>query len=163
MHIRTFWSGKRRRALKQILRLPFGKLRVAQDFGRRLRLCKSRSFDSLRSLRTSPAGSDARKTAQIKTGAYSPPRFSAPALKAPTVIGRNQAAHLLSANLFAEQRRVCEIKKWVRSSVLPCLAAARRVNEKGGRSIYLVDNKQGGIDFGCLMYTVPNSNYCGAF
>jgi hypothetical protein len=36
--------------------------------------------------------------------------------------------------------------------------AARRVNEKGGHSIYLVDNKHGGIDFGYLMYTVPNSN-----
>ncbi len=66
---------------------PFGKLRV----------------------RTSPAGSDARKTAQIKTGAYSPPRFSAPALKA-SRNRENQAAHLLPANLFAEQRRVYKSK-----------------------------------------------------
>jgi hypothetical protein len=47
--------------------------------------------------------------------------------------------------------------KWMKSSVTPrCPAAARRVNEKGGRSIYLVDNKQGGIDSASLMYTVPN-------
>jgi hypothetical protein len=45
----------------------------------------------------------------------------------------------------------------MKSSVTPrCLAAGRRVNEKGRRSIYLVDNKQGGIDFAGLMYTVPN-------
>jgi hypothetical protein len=54
--------------------------------------------------------------------------------------------------------------KWMKSSVAPrCLAAARRVNEKGGRGIYLVDNKHGGIDFGDLMYTVPNSNCCRGF
>jgi hypothetical protein len=29
---------------------------------------------------------------------------------------------------------------------------------KADTSIYLVDNKHGGIDFGYLMYTVPNSN-----
>jgi hypothetical protein len=39
----------------------------------------------------------------------------------------------------------------------------RRVNEKGGRGIYLVDNKQGGIECAKLMYTVPNLNYCGFF
>jgi hypothetical protein len=54
--------------------------------------------------------------------------------------------------------------KWMKSSVSPrCLVAARRVNKKGGRSIYLVDNKHGGIDFGCLMYTVPNTNIAGLF
>lgn len=54
-------------------------------------------------------GSDARKTAKNKTGAYSPPRFSAPALKA-SRNRENQAAHLLPANLFAERRRVCKSK-----------------------------------------------------
>jgi hypothetical protein len=35
----------------------------------------------------------------------------------------------------------------MKSSVPPrCLAAVRRVNNKAGRGIYLVDNKQGGID-----------------
>jgi hypothetical protein len=35
----------------------------------------------------------------------------------------------------------------MKSSVTPrCLAGAKRVNKKGGRGIYLVDNKQGGID-----------------
>jgi hypothetical protein len=39
--------------------------------------------------------------------------------------------------------------KWMKSSVTPrCPAAAMRVNGKRGRSIYLVDNKQGGIEFG---------------
>jgi hypothetical protein len=53
----------------------------------------------------------------------------------------------------------CAKAKWMQSSVTPrCLAVAMRVNEKGGRSIYLVDNKQGGIEFGQLMYTVPNSD-----
>jgi hypothetical protein len=95
------------------------------------------------------------KTAQIKTGAYSPPRFSAPALKA-SRNRENQAAHLLPANLFAERRRVCK-SKWMKSSVPPrCLARARLVNDKAAGSIYLVDNKQGGFDFAGLMYTVPN-------
>jgi hypothetical protein len=50
----------------------------------------------------------------------------------------------------------------MKSSVTPrCLAAAKRVNKKGGRSIYLVDNKQGGIDPAELMYTVPNLNRRG--
>jgi hypothetical protein len=44
-----------------------------------------------------------------------------------------------------------------------CPAAVRRVNTKAGLRIYLVDNKQGGIDSASLMYTVPNLNYCGAF
>ena len=50
-------SSRSHKKLKQILRLPFGKLRVAQDFGSRLPLGKSRSFDSLRSLRISAEGS----------------------------------------------------------------------------------------------------------
>jgi hypothetical protein len=55
-------------------------------------------------------------------------------------------------------------KNGMRSSASPrCLALPRPVNNKQGRGTYLVDNKQGGIDFGWLMYTVPNSNYCGAF
>jgi hypothetical protein len=53
----------------------------------------------------------------------------------------------------------CAKANWMKSSVTPrCPAVAMRVNEKGGCSIYLVDNKQGGIEFGQLMYTVPNSD-----
>ena len=88
----------------------FDSLRSLRDFGRRLLLGfgLAHAIDpSLRSgfrLRT-PARlrfAHARKTAQNKTGAYSPPRFSAPALKSSRK-RENQAAHLLPANLFAEQ------------------------------------------------------------
>jgi hypothetical protein len=136
-------------------------------------------------LRNSLAGSDAHKTdpadpsnpalaedfgsrltppdrLKIKTGAYSPPRFSAPALKVlpkPGGPGRSSTFGQLVRRAEAGSKA-----KWMKSSVSTrCLAVARRVNEKGGRSIYLVDNKQGGIEFGRLMYTVPNLNYCGAF
>src|SRR6185437_6110441 len=81
-----------------------------------------------------------------KTGAYSPPRFSAPALKGlpkPGGPGRSST----SGQLVRKQKAGVPKAKWMKSSVTPrCLAAARRVNEKGGRSIYLVDSKQGGID-----------------
>src|SRR5712671_1625274 len=115
MPTRTFWSGKRRNSEPH--RSADGSASQGRDHSRRrlplgapLSRLQSRSFPfgKLR-VRTSPAGSDARKTAQIKTGAYSPPRFSAPALKA-SRNRENQAAHLLPANLFAEQRRVCKTK-----------------------------------------------------
>jgi hypothetical protein len=62
--------------------------------------------------------------------------------------------------LFAEQG--AGAKKTECKGLKPrCLAAVRRVNGKGGRGIYLVDNKQGGIECAELMYTVPNLNIAG--
>jgi hypothetical protein len=93
--------------MQQILRLAA----LAQDFGRRLPLgCASL---------TPP------NRLKNKTGAYSPPRFSAPALKV-SRNRENQAAHLLPANLFAEQRRVCEIKMDAKLCInkMPCAPEA---------------------------------------
>jgi len=57
--------------------------------------------------------------------------------------------------LFAEQG--ADAKKPECKGLNPrCPAVARRVNEKAGRGIYLVDNKQGGMEAAKLMYTVPN-------
>jgi hypothetical protein len=51
-----------------------------------------------------------------------------------------------------------------KSSVTPrCPAVAMPVNEKGGHSIYLVDNKQGGIEFGLPDVYCAELDYCGAF
>jgi len=44
---------------------------------------------------------------------------------------------------------------------MPCGRAAGQ--QQSGRGIYLVDNKQGGIECSELMYTVPNLKYCGFF
>jgi hypothetical protein len=44
---------------------------------------------------------------------------------------------------------------------MPCGRAAGQ--QQSGRGIYLVDNKQGGIECAELMYTVPNLKYCGFF
>jgi hypothetical protein len=90
-------------------------LRFAQDFGRRLPLTLRQAQGSL----TPP------NRLKNKTGAYSPPRFSAPALKV-SRNRENQAAHLLPANLFAEQRRVCEIKMDAKLCInkMPCAPEA---------------------------------------
>jgi len=62
--------------------------------------------------------------------------------------------------LFAEQG--AGAKKPEYKGLKPrCPAIARPVNDKGRRGIYLVDNKQGGIEAAKLMYTVPNLKYCG--
>jgi hypothetical protein len=61
--------------------------------------------------------------------------------------------------LFAEQgqmRKDPNTKAEYKRLNPRCPAAARRVNNKAGRGIYLVDNKQGGIEWAELMYTVPN-------
>jgi hypothetical protein len=64
--------------------------------------------------------------------------------------------------LFAEQEAGAKKPKY--KGLNPrCPAVARRVNNKGGRGIYLVDSKQGGIECAELMYTVPNLKYCGVF
>ena len=134
---------------------------ISQQFPARLRLahavngweeilrlgCARSGFRQEAPARLSPGSglAHASITAQNKTGAYSPPRFSAPALKA-LQNQQDQAAHLLPANLFVKQRRVCKSKMDEKLCKPRCLAAARRVNEKGVHSIYLVDSKQGGID-----------------
>src|ERR1700704_877634 len=86
MHTRTFWRDKRKTQRhhsrlsftqgKQILRLAA--LAQGKQILRLRTLTPTRENRACRG----PRGSDARKAAQIKTGAYSPPRFSAPALKA---------------------------------------------------------------------------------
>jgi len=126
---------------------------------------QSRSFDSLRSLRISAGGSRSALPrsrlliASNKTGAYSPPRFSAPALKVSWETGepgRSSTFGQLVCRAGADAKRP-EYKR-----LNPrCPAAARRVNNKAGRGIYLVDNKQGGIEWAELMYTVPNWNIAG--
>jgi hypothetical protein len=64
--------------------------------------------------------------------------------------------------LFAEQG--AGAKKPEYKGLNPrCPAAAPGVNNKAGRGIYLVDNKQGGIECAELMYTVPNLKNCGFF
>ncbi len=110
------------------------------------------------------ASAHARKAAQNKTGAYSPPRFSAPALKVPPVNREEPGRSSTFGQLVRKAKAGVQKAKWMKSPVTPrCLAPVRWVNEKGGHSIYLVDNKQGGIDSAGLMYTVPNSNYCRVF
>jgi hypothetical protein len=104
----------------------------------------------------------ARKAAQNKTGAYSPPRFSAPVLK-----GLPKPGEPGRSSTFGQL--VCKTKAGVqkqngKSSVTPrCPAVAMPVNEKGGHSIYLVDNKQGGIEFGLPDVYCAELDYCGAF
>jgi hypothetical protein len=83
------------------------------DFGRRLPLAKwilrlaALAQDFACGLPVGVASLTPANRLKYKTGAYSPPRFSAPALKASRK-RENQAAHLLSANLFAKQKRVCK-------------------------------------------------------
>jgi hypothetical protein len=107
-------------------------------------LAKPRDFAS--SLPLGCASTYGSLRLKSKTGAYSPPRFSAPALKGPPETGKTRPLIYFRPTCWQSKRRVCKAK-WMKSSVIPrCLAAARLVNEKGGRSIYLVDSKQGGID-----------------
>jgi hypothetical protein len=86
-----------------------------------------RSFDSLRSLRTSPAGSDARKTAQYKTGAYSPPRFSAPVLKGLPKLGEPGRSSTFGQLVRRAEAGYAKSKKWdakLRITKMPCAAEA---------------------------------------
>jgi len=86
-----------------------------------------------------------------KTGAFSPPRFWAPAFKSTPIPRDDRAAHLLSANFLMESKGQPLL---FQSMQRRCRVRARRVNSKGFVRIFPLNNQEDAATPACeLMYT----------
>src|SRR6185503_18658912 len=86
-----------------------------------------------------------------KTGAFSPPRFWAPAFKSTPIPRDDRAAHLLSANFLMESKGQPLL---FQSMQRRCRVEERRVNSKGFVRIFPLNNQEDAATPACeLMYT----------